>query len=180
MGIYIFNMMNKLIFIPFKKLIFIIVLIFIVGSCNNVIADVETYASLQQENSNYLLNITIKNESDKKIRIPRGLLPWSETPWNNLIILAINIDQNNKIIQKANLIRNPVGYIDIEPSQEATGTISLNKFFPSLEKVVQESDVVLFWSYQVPKQNKIEYRRSGGWVLIKRNFCGEDGAKHPR
>ena len=116
----------------------------------------------------YELQFKMVNESDKAISLSLGLLPWTQSVWNGLILIAVEAGGKQELLPRNYHFSNPVGHIEISPKQEVTGVISLTNAFPSLNNVLSHSDVLIFWSYQLPKQNEMVFKRSGGWVLIKK------------
>jgi hypothetical protein len=152
-----------------KTVFIIMLLIIIIGFYEISVADIFVTASLKEQvNQDYHLRIKMQNQSNKKVVFAQGLMPWSETIWNRLILIAVEIEPNQRLIPRANYLRNPVGKIEIEPRQEILGDISLTRAFPSLKEVLRRSDVLIFWSHQLPKQNGVVFKRSGGWVYIEK------------
>jgi hypothetical protein len=56
----------------------------------------------------------------------------------------------------------------LEAKGSLSGTIDLQRAFKDLSKVLNKSDVHLFWAYYAPKELEID-SWSGGWILIRQH-----------
>jgi len=46
------------------------------------------------------------------------------------------------------------------------GRINLGDWLPSLSKVLSQTEVILFWSFQIESEAYSRFKRLGGWTII--------------
>jgi hypothetical protein len=112
-----------------------------------------------------MLMVIFRNVTDGPLRIYRNDLPWECR--HSLILVAVRAGSGGGILAEDLPVDDPiVGETEVLKSQDLRGTIDLEKRFPSLLRALEQSDVILFWSYQLTPVGKSSLPRQGGWLLI--------------
>jgi hypothetical protein len=108
------------------------------------------------------LHITLKSGAKASVKVPRHQLPWSG---DALVIVAVR--GNGQCLKRNVPVDDPLfREVLVEPDIPAQGEIDLEMLFPEIRRVLQGSDVQLFWAYNAPDALNIG-RWSGGWLLIE-------------
>jgi hypothetical protein len=124
-------------------------------------------------NNPLILQIRLILQGDHPVRFARSLLPWESS--RSLILAAAELPGGRTIPLSPAFFDDP-GPADtsLEPGRAMSGTVNLRERFPELTGRLAESDVIIFWSYQLSGVTTAADReawsseRTGGWVLLKR------------
>lgn len=117
-----------------------------------------------------ILETRLTLHSDRAVRVGRSLLPWESA--RSLVLLAAELPAGWEIPSAPRFIEDPgPAETTLEPGRTVSGTVDLRKRFPELPKRLNESDVIVFWTYQLTGMigDKASWtsERAGGWVLLK-------------
>lgn len=99
----------------------------------------------------------------------------SSLPWGvkqSMLLLAVCLDGRASVLPEAGYIDDPApGQMRLLPAKVLTGTISLNKRFPSLETCLRDHEALIFWSYQLKTAIADEpaFPRLSGAVVLSRD-----------
>jgi len=121
-----------------------------------------------QKPRNYLLSITLVNESNRSLIINEYSLPWGNR--YSLLLVAIEADRFERVLDQPRYIDDPQpGKVVMKPSQQLQGTISLNSRFPGLSKELESGQFIIFWTYRLKPLNAPATKRLAGWLVIPKS-----------
>src|SRR5207244_2664933 len=108
----------------------------------------------------------LRNRSDRTIRAYSSDLPWGST--HSLTTAVVPLGSGEPPLHPELFIDDPpTGEITIPPGGAATGTVDLQKLFPSLPGRLVTESMVLFWSYRLEPIGSVPLSREGGWLLLE-------------
>ena len=114
------------------------------------------------------LEIGLTAKGAKPIRLYQDSLPWESR--YSMVLIAVKANRTGDLLKKYMPVDDPgVTVVVLNPGQPMKGRIALNKRFPDLVQTLQESDVLLFWSYQLEPLDGAPLERQGGWLLIPKS-----------
>lgn len=120
-----------------------------------------------QSRPEYILGITLTNQSPEPLKIYQHSLPW--VGWNSTVLVAVKTDAPGTVLDNLSPIDDPgAAAITIKPGETLTGTIPLTRRFPSFLEALKERDVIVFWSYQFQPIDAAPLKRTGGYVLFSK------------
>jgi hypothetical protein len=106
------------------------------------------------------------NASTSAFQVRRGDLPWIQ---RNLFAVAVCRSTHAALPITYELASAPVGDLVLAPSSAMQKEIDLEGWFPTLGKVLESDDVILFWFYEFrPLQPSIRQKMYGGTTLSQR------------
>jgi hypothetical protein len=110
------------------------------------------------------LEMTLEYCGKKSIEVSPDDLPWSWRYSHSKIILAIST-RSNRPLSSALPVSDPSVFIrksiKVEPKQVLKGTIVLGSYIEGLDKELESSSVIVFWTWKHDSSGRI-----GGWVEI--------------
>src|SRR5688572_24730965 len=111
------------------------------------------------------LEIGLTAKDAKPIQVYRADLPWAS--WHSMVLIAVKANRTGDLLKKLMPVDDPgPTVVVLNPGQPMKGRIALNERFPDLVQTLRESDVLLFWSYQLEPVDGPPLERQGGWLLI--------------
>lgn len=114
----------------------------------------------------FLMHLELKVRGTSAIEIREGSLPWGV---RRSIILVGAFADGSGLADLILYIDDPgPGHITLQPAETVKGTIDLRRRFWHLQEKVRETDVIVFWSYQLKPVGADALERVGGWVLLPR------------
>jgi len=116
-------------------------------------------------NTSPTLAMTLKNVSNRTLRLYKDALPWESR--HSIVLILRKTKAGQEILNELLTIDDPLlGEIKLEPNQQLDGVIDLAGRFPTLQAARERTDVLLFWSYQLEPVNEAPEERLGGWLLL--------------
>jgi hypothetical protein len=114
-----------------------------------------------------LLNLTLLNHTSKELQVNSGELPWDTY---GMTLVLVEGEPLNVVLRQSPIIRDPVPAIPqtLRIGGAIRGVINLNEQFNQLSNILQESDVIVFWSYQLKPLTGKRPERVAGWKLIQK------------
>jgi hypothetical protein len=110
-----------------------------------------------------VLKVRMTLKSGKPILLARASLPWE----NRYSLVLVAVRPNGRAIDSVMTIAD-AGYdtLTLHPGQTLTGSVDLNRRFHGLEETLHETEVILFWSYQLSPVHGLPTDRLGGWLVV--------------
>jgi len=147
---------------------------FPIASSNNASTDMKTgeeycTASIEHKDVDEVLKFTITNTTGSSLKVETSSLPWKMRSSLMLFVAeggGMGGEPETMLPQFYPLESPGFGETRIEPGESLTGTVVLNRYFPSLKEVLKESDVVIFWSYRLKPIDSAPFKRVAGSVVI--------------
>jgi hypothetical protein len=120
---------------------------------------------VRQSKTNIVLDITVKNVGSQDVLIPDGYLPWDRYA---MTLVLVETDPSSTPLKQELVIADPMpGELrKLKKGESMRGNIDLTDRFPQLSKVLQRTEVIVFWSYQVEGETGTRFERIAGWKLI--------------
>lgn len=133
---------------------------------NSDIVDISVELDLQGlSSSDYILHVKLTHRSRDILTIYQHSLPW--VGWYSILLTAIKTDALGTVIEKSLIIDDPGPVrITIKPGETLTGDIPLIGRFPDLLEALRETDVIIFWSYQLKPVDAPPFQRACGYVVL--------------
>ena len=133
-------------------------------STNNAAVQVRT--KIKEIGQEIVMSVILENQSREDVIIPRGHLPWDTY---GMVIVLTEAEPVAIPLSEPPLIEDPVPGEPwrIRSGERLAGKIDLSHRFPDLVRVLQHSDVILFWSYYIEGTSKSE-RLSGSELIGSR------------
>lgn len=122
----------------------------------------------QYPSTNLVLNIKLKNISPDTLETYSYKLPWGNAYSMTLILIKENDPLDPPIKRQLIIDDPPNGRTVILPGEIHIGKVHLPSIFPSLETILKQQNVMLFWSYRFQPLNKPPLDRLGGFILLKK------------
>lgn len=120
------------------------------------------------------LEIGLALEGQRPIRVDRLALPWESS--YALVLAAAELPRGWPIRRGPFPVEDPSPSdttIIIQPGRPISGTVDLRQRFVELPKMLRDSDVIVFWSYQligtIGDRASWTSERSTGSVILKRS-----------
>lgn len=108
------------------------------------------------------LRVTLRSGAATTAKFTRDKLPWATS--DSMVIIATVA--GGSCLERAQPIEDPVPIeLFLNPNEEMSGDIDLERMFPRIREILRLSDVQLFWAYEAPETLHIPHW-SGGWILI--------------
>jgi len=125
-------------------------------------------AKLEGSGRDLTLAIRLSSHLEKPIRVYQSSLPWAA--WHSMVLIAVKANQNGEVLKRYTPIDDPSPTIvTLNPGAEIKGRVALNERFPDLSQTLRESDVLLFWSYQLRPLDSAPLERQGGWLFVSKS-----------
>ncbi len=120
---------------------------------------------LTQPDTNIILEITVKNVAPKDVLIPEGYLPWDRYA---MTLVLVETDPSSTPLKQELVVADPMPGepLTLKSGEIMRGNIDLTDRFPQLSKVLQRTEVIVFWSYQLEGEPGTKCERIAGWKLI--------------
>lgn len=109
------------------------------------------------------LRMSVKNEGHEVLTYYKWRLPWVES--HSLLVAAVRGDGIS--LTKAPMFdHGDVELVSLKPGESVEGTIPVTLYFPEIHRDLKQTEVVLFWSYQMVLKDGRKLDRSGGWLSL--------------
>ena len=115
-----------------------------------------------------LLDVTLKNGTDRAIEFANARLPWGDR--YSMVVVGLNPAVQwhplRAVEEPSALI---LGTVLIEPGQSLAGQINLTEYVDGIAKHLSASDVTVLWRYDLPvgDQTTPETRLNGRLLLAR-------------
>jgi hypothetical protein len=124
--------------------------------------------SITRSTNGTALDIRLTSKVAKPIRVYKSSLPWAA--WHSMVLVAVKANRSGEVLEKLTPVDDPGPTVIVLNSGESIkGRVDLNERFPGLSQSVRDSDVLLFWSYQLFSIGGAPFERQGGWLLIPKS-----------
>lgn len=111
------------------------------------------------------LLMAVKNEGRETLTCYKWSLPWEDS--NSLLIAAVREDGIS--LKKALMFDHGASeLVSLKPGESVEGTVPVTLYFPDIHKDLEQTGVILFWSYQMVLKDGRKLDRSGGWLLLSK------------
>lgn len=112
------------------------------------------------------LLINLKNEGLRAIAFNKWQLPWVDS--HSLLVAAVREDGVS--LKKALMFDDgDREIVSLGPGESLEGTVPISIYFPELHRDLKQTNVILFWTYQMVLKDGSKLERSGGWFSIPRS-----------
>lgn len=158
--------LSKLVKMFTSLMVFALVSTNMVLGADNQITSTSMTVSLTKSKTNGIgLHITLKNTRQHSIKIYASNLPWESSSGLTLILVEAHAGDITlpKIVPTVSPI---VGEYNIAPDQIMQGDLLLDARFPTLRAVLERTDVIVFWNFELKPTGDSPFSRAGGWLLI--------------
>jgi hypothetical protein len=110
-----------------------------------------------------VLQVRMTLKSEEPVLVARAALPW-ESPYS-LVLVAVR--PNGRPVDRVMTIAD-AGYdtLTIHRGQTLSGSVDLDRRFHGLAETLHETEVILFWSYQLSPVHGVPADRLGGWLVL--------------
>jgi hypothetical protein len=111
------------------------------------------------------IKIEFTNPTDKKIEISETFLPW----WRGrLSLLLVDTAMVPRVLKEEMFLDDPRGgtTVRIAPNTSVSGTMEISHLFPEFWAKLEDSDLILYWSYQGHLVDRTALERCAGAVII--------------
>jgi hypothetical protein len=105
----------------------------------------------------------IKNTGSKEITFYAYELPWVDS--DSLLVSAVRAD---KIQLKRSLLFDDGDreVLSLKPGKSLNGTVLVSLYYPEIKTILKETEVVLFWTYQMVLEDGTKLKRTSGWFSL--------------
>ena len=111
------------------------------------------------------ITIRLKNNGSRELNFPRAFLPWRQS---NLILVAVRASDSQQLTQVYDLDSAPPGIVTIPPGKYVERNVRLAGWFPDLDSVLKQSDVLLLACYRYVDPETREIRYCYGGTSLRR------------
>lgn len=157
--------------IPFVCAMSILLMSGLAHAGNSVLV---TARAREARNGHIMVTFTLTNCGAKKIAVQYGNLPWKQT----FTTLTAYVGSGNfaKMLPSTRPLADyPSHIVYIAPHTSKQGSVDLDFYIPSLHKLNDYSNLIVFWSYEFTDINYRVLRTFGGMLTlhdpIRRSSC---------
>lgn len=105
----------------------------------------------------------IKNTGSKDITFYAYELPWVDS--DSLLVTAVRADT----IQLERSLLFDDGdreVLTLKRGKSLNGTVPVSLYYPGIKTILKETEVVLFWTYQMVLKDGTKLKRTSGWFSL--------------
>ena len=119
----------------------------------------------EAKNGDIMLAFDMQNCGHKDVAIYYGALPWHQTFTTVAVFVGVGqfAAEIPGILVEANY---PAHLVHVGPRESKRGVMDLNTFFPTLKKVKNKSELVIFWNYKLNSADNGHKNMYGGMVTL--------------
>jgi hypothetical protein len=113
------------------------------------------------------LSIKLTNTGEKPLRFSKGAGPWAGA--DQIRLVAVKLPSGDPILNKEQALRDPpLGFMELAPGKSEQHSVAVEHIYPELAAQLRKSqtDVVLFWTYQLTASDSTQSERVGGWLKL--------------
>lgn len=129
---------------------------------------------LPKTNGVYTLRLSLKNTGETPFLISTTALPWGSR--YSLLLLAARTDPRSDPLHPDIVIDDPRDdkMQTLRPGESLAGEIVLNHRFRDFDSIIRDSDIAVFWLYEV-KAHLLDKtgRFLEGWLLVSKQAASE-------
>jgi hypothetical protein len=118
-----------------------------------------------QAKTNIVLEMVVRNIGSKDILFSKGYLPWDRYA---MTLILVCTDPASTPLKQQLVISDPMPGEPwrLKAGDTLKGGIDLTDRFPQLLEILKQSEVIVFWSYQLEAGGGMHYERMAGWEII--------------
>lgn len=130
---------------------------------------IEILAQRRDQNNGHIgLTFQLHYTGKQAVSVYTSHLPWGTK--DNLVLVSVCLNGPKSLVPPVDYFDDPgPNQLTLQPGEVLTGSIDLERRFPTLRDCLQRSDALVFWSYQLePISSDAPFQRLSGGVLITR------------
>ncbi len=130
-------------------------------------SDVSLTASpVQEPNGRWSMRFELSYSGEKALLISERSLPWKSP--GELLLVAVPLNGGRNLSTAPQSIRSGLAAatLSLNPGDSLSGSVDVSSHFPGLAAAIRETDVMVFWSHQIPEASALP--RLAGGVLLPR------------